>query len=521
MHWSAMTKSGFLRMVIVAIAALAGAPFLFLPRMDLPGTDVESKMFPLDEDRTRFLGDYTGFDRKSQSRHIEHEIFDEILDMIDSAESLIVADFFLMNPWTGWMSQSERKLASELAEALVERRRSDPAICIILITDPINKIYGGDAPEFFDKLAASGVNIVFTDIDRMPHSNMLYSPWAATYGRFLAKLPILSSAIDARRVSNVFEPGGSKISLRQIFRLLHFKANHRKVLVTDLPGGNLQLLATSLNPADGSAPNSNTAIVTAGPVAAAALESELQIAEWSAENPDRLMGTDHAAITDAIAYARSLLQGYPSEFDAEKGGPRVQWLTEAAIRRRILSMLNSSEAGDSIRIAMFYCSDHSVVDAIINAANRGAEVRMVLDANRDAFGREKNGVPNRVVAARILRATSTSGNVEIRWGTAQGAQMHVKTMSIANPGRSSWEILLGSANWTRRNLKNLNLESSFYIAGSADVVHDYNQFFDRMWYNDEHFEFTVPYDEKAERGISLFKKRILYGIQERLGAGTF
>jgi hypothetical protein len=49
--------------------------------------------------------------------------------------------------------------------------------------------------------------------------------------------------------------------------------------------------------------------------------------------------------------------------------------------------------------AVFYFLDRCIVKAFTGAIQRGAQVRLLLDANRDAFGREKNGIPNREVAA--------------------------------------------------------------------------------------------------------------------------
>ncbi len=50
---------------------------------------------------------------------------------------------------------------------------------------------------------------------------------------------------------------------------------------------------------------------------------------------------------------------------------------------------------------MFYLSERQIIKALIAAQQRGVQVRVLLDPNKDAFGREKNGIPNRQVAAEL------------------------------------------------------------------------------------------------------------------------
>src|SRR5690606_1456482 len=79
----------------------------------------------------------------------------------------------------------------------------------------------------------------------------------------------------------------------------------------------------------------------------------------------------------------------------------VAFLTEAAIGKHLLNAIGTTRKGDAIRIAMFYLSDRKVFEALLAAARRGVIVRLILDPNRDAFGRQKDGVPNRPVANEL------------------------------------------------------------------------------------------------------------------------
>ena len=50
---------------------------------------------------------------------------------------------------------------------------------------------------------------------------------------------------------------------------------------------------------------------------------------------------------------------------------------------------------------MFYLSERKIISAIKKAHSRKVKVRLLLDPNKDAFGREKNGIPNRSVAYEL------------------------------------------------------------------------------------------------------------------------
>ena len=67
-------------------------------------------------------------------------IFDQMFADIAAAETFIVADFFLWNPWMGVDQRQSMRPAEELAQALIDKRIQDPGLPILVITDPINLI---------------------------------------------------------------------------------------------------------------------------------------------------------------------------------------------------------------------------------------------------------------------------------------------------------------------------------------------------------------------------------------------
>ncbi len=129
----------------------------------------------------------------------------------------------------------------------------------------------------------------------------------------------------------------------------------------------------------------------------------------------------------------------------------MQVLTEGEIRSAIVRNLGTTRIGDSIDIAMFYLSEREVIQALLAAAKRGVAVRVILDPNKDAFGREKNGIPNRSVATEL--AAASDGAIKVRWFRTHGEQFHSKLVAMRTA--TEFWFTLGSANLTRRNLGRL------------------------------------------------------------------
>lgn len=504
-----------LLLMLGALLGIALLPYLLFRQKELPaGTNQASPAYAIDE--AKLLIDRTVWDARGERHILYHEIFDAMLAEVRSAETFLIADFFLWNPWTGGLDggQDLRPLSAEFARALIEKRIEKPDMPMVVITDPINRIYGNMHPEFYDDLAAAGIPVVFTALDQLPDSNKIYAPQAEFWKKFL---PAADDGEATGLVPNPFDPEGEKLSLAQFGRLLYFKANHRKVLITGPGLGRARVLMPSLNPADGSANHSNMGLLVEGPVAAFAGLSELEIARWSSEDADNVHGGRVAELNASIVQIEKLLRELPLEV-AGVGEPSVAYRSELSIREEILLQLQQTVSGSRIDIGLFYFSDREVVEGLKAAIQRGAIARILLDANRDAFGREKNGIPNRTVAAELMELAA-SHPVELRWAATHGEQFHAKVLRIKGPQQDL--VFLGSGNWTRRNLGNLNLEANLIVENSEAVTAKFDAYFDTLWMNADVYEESLPYGAWAEEGWSLTWKSWLYRFQEWSGASTF
>ena len=430
----------------------------------------------------KFIADQTYMDAQGKQQQ-QHHIFDEMLKMIDEAQTTIVLDMFLFNQEVGESTLLQRQLTQQLTETLILKHGVQPNIEIKVITDPINSVYGGVMPQHYQKLRAAGINVIETDLTPLRASNPLWS------GFWYICCQGLGNNVEKGWLPNPF--GDEKITLRSYFNLFNFKANHRKTLVVDTAQG-WKALVTSANPHDGSSRHSNVALIVTGNTAIDVLKTEQAVGRMSkGDIPMVIVG----------------------EFEAEKSLPQVQLLTEKAIYQATLTLIKTAKPQQQIDLAMFYLSERQIVKALIAAHQRGVKLRVLLDPNKDAFGRQKNGIPNRQVASELSAA-----GITVRWCNTQGEQCHSKM--IIKHDAAQAELILGSANFTARNLKNYNLESDLRVLGAAKapVFNDANQYFDTAWSNLDGKNMSVAYSQYADESQL---KYALYRLMEWSGLSTF
>ena len=462
------------------------------------GTSITTPFYPLDN--ARLLADNTAADAQGK-RHTEQEIFDAAFRLIEQAEQLVLLDMFLFNDFQGPNPETHRALAQELTQTLIAKKAAHSELPIIVITDPFNVLYGGIHNKYLNQLREAGITVVLTKLTTLPDSNPSWSVvWRACCQWF-------GNTADAGWLPNPV--GDGKVTLRTYLTLINFKANHRKTLVVD-EGDTWTALVTSANPHDGSSAHSNTAVVASGPIALAVLQSEHAVLEFSA--PHVLTQTPWPTDTSP----KALEQLGQQQQDTP---PYIQLITEGAIENALLAAINSAEAGEKLWVEVFYFSHIQLQRALVKAHQRGVEVNVILDPNKDAFGREKNGIPNRQVARKLHQA-----GIPVRWCNTHGEQCHSKW--LLKQGKETAELIMGSANFTRRNLSDFNLETNFRIVASQEeaVIKRALALYQSRWHN-QPFEnaqgerrYTVGYEAYEDNSQW---RRFLYQVMERTGWSSF
>jgi phosphatidylserine/phosphatidylglycerophosphate/cardiolipin synthase-like enzyme len=403
----------------------------------------------------------------------EQTIFDEIFSLIEEAKEYILIDAFLFNSYTREPDKIYRQLTPELTERLVRKKEANPDIEIDFITDPINTVYGGAINTEIEKLKSIGVNVIVTDLKELPDSNPIYSAFWRTFIQWF----------------------GNSGSYGLI--MLNFKANHRKVFMADQEE-NAAVIITSGNPHDGSSAHSNVALKITGKLWQDVYGAEAAVAKFSGRE----------------------LQGPPAGLDEnirlQAEDAKIVFLTENQIKKELLTRIGETTANDEIHMAIFYLADRQIIKELVKASERGVHIKVIFDPNKDAFGFEKIGIPNRPVAEELLKRSS--GKIDVRWYDTHGEQFHSK-LAIIKYGREA-SLLLGSANFTRRNLDNYNLEANVSVTAGEDAlfIKAAADYFDRIWDNRDGKYYTVSYE--AYKDESTLKK-IVYLIQEYAGLSSF
>lgn len=492
------------RLILLSLLVIWGGTAVWHANKPLPpGTHVRSEWQAVSSADVSFIADITAADAYGRSV-MSQSIFDEVLSVVRGAQRFLVIDYFLFNAHRGadTAGTPARALSRELRDALILQKQQVPDLRVLFITDPINDVYGGDPSEDLELLRAAGIDVVVTELDRLRDSNFIYSPfwrlalrWWSGDGRGQGWLP------------NPLDEDSREVTFRAWARLANFKANHRKVIIGDDGKGGLVGVIASANPHDGSSAHSNVAVKVTGPALTPLLESELDVARFSGWE-------------GVIAVEPSRRKPPPSDSTALASGQivRTRMITEGAIREEIVERIDSAVRGESVDIAMFYISDREIINSLVNAAARGVEVRLILDPNKDAFGREKNGIPNRPVASELLAASN--GAIHVRWYRTHGEQFHSKLVMVYGTDRL-W-MSLGSANLTRRNIGDYNLEANIAVetARQSPLGTQVLEYFETLWNNRAGLgiEYTAEFGVYADPTQANYW---LYRVMESTGLSTF
>ncbi len=505
------------RLVLLTLfTAWAGTGYWQTHKPLPPGARVSSPWETVPATDVSFIADITAADAYGR-QILSQAIFDQVLGMVRTARKFLVLDYFLFNSQRGAAAGAAptRALSSELRDALLERRRLDPSLRILLITDPINDLYGANPSADLTLLRAAGVEVAVTDLDRLRDPNFLYSSaWRLGFSWWS------TGAAGEGWLPNPLDEGADTVTLSAWGRLANLKANHRKLIIGDDGHGGLVGIVASANPHDASSAHSNVAAKISGPALMPLLASELEIARYSGWHGTLDVETT-PAIDDAGAVVTPGVKARAGEDEAQIASGRavrVRVLTEGAIRAATLERIDAATHGEFVDIAMFYVAERRMVEALLAASHRGVNVRLILDPNKDAFGHEKSGIPNRPVASELVAASE--GAIHVRWYRTHGEQFHTKLVMVY--GKERVWLTVGSANLTRRNVGDYNLEANVAIetARASALGVQVLVYFDTLWSNRAPLgiEYTGDFGVYADPTQGHYW---LYRIMEATGLSTF
>ncbi|ASA24553.1 phospholipase D family protein [Paenibacillus donghaensis] len=449
-----------------------------------PGISYESPVYKVND--VAFWHDVTHADGSPTGAQ-ESEILPRILQIIDESRQFLVIDLFLFNDYTH-TDQQFPAVSRQLADKLIAHKTAYPDMDIAFITDEVNTNYGSAPNALLEELQTAGIKVVLTDVDALRDSTPAYSAVWRTFIQWFGQS-------GNGWIPNLMASGGPDITARSYMKLLNVKANHRKVIASENSA-----LVSSGNVHDASAYHSNIALEVSGPIIGDILKTEQAAADLSGAGP---LLSKEPVFTESAAVPSEPLE--------------VRYLTEGKIYKYALEALASADQGDTVWMGMFYLADERILDALVDASARGAEVKLLLDPNQNAFGRDKIGIPNRPVAMNLNQRSD--GAISIRWYNTTMEQFHPKLLFVSKPGGSS-TILGGSTNFTLRNLDDYNLENNLWVSlKQGQPLHqEMTNYFTRLW-NNEGAEYSLPFED-YQGDITKFKY-LIFRLQTWLGFTTF
>lgn len=345
-----------------------------------PGTHVTSLPARLAESQLDFIDGYAH----------RGELLARELEAVGRAERLVVLD--------------QCPLALALAQRLLLRKRQQPNLQILLVTDPRNEVYGGTPARTLNTLEAAGIVLARARLTRLRDS----SPWYSSLWR-----------LGVGWWSNPFDEVPGQVTLSSTLRNRNRKADRRQLLVADDGAGGWTSIVMS-----GAGNTAAAGIELRGHLARDIVASELRIAAWSTDD-DRL---PRAPPTESRGV----------------GSVDARFVTEGAIHTVLRDAIDAAGNGDSLDVAVDILDDVRLVDAMVRAAARGVRLRLLLDP---AAAR------TRAAAGELER--NRAGNVEVRWQDPPAPEVRFALIRH----RSDVWIHLGSASFDRRGLGDLDLEA--------------------------------------------------------------
>jgi PLD-like domain len=392
-----------------------------------PGAHVASAASDVPADQVTFIADISAADGYGRAV-VSQAIFQQLLELVRGARVFVVLDYALIG---GAPLAGAPTLGAQLQDALLARRRALPALKVLLITDPASNGWGTAPSAVLPLLRSAGVEVVITDSAVLRDSNPLYSGLRGLAASWASR-------------------------------------DHRKVIIADDGHGALAGIVGSANPQDAQGLWSNAALRLAGAPLEALLASELALARASGWRGD------------AALFAAGAAGGVAAAAPDARATARLQSLTEGAIREVLLERLELASPGDAIDVATFKLADRGVIEALLAAAARGVAVRVLLDPGEDAQG-AVSGIPNQPVASELQ--SRSAGAVHVRWYRTHGERFHVSLVSIYGQDRLWFTV--GSANLTRRSLRDYNLEANVAVevARATPLAAQLLGYFDTLWGN--------------------------------------
>jgi hypothetical protein len=460
-----------LRLIAAALLlAWAGNGLWYSYKRLPPGLHITGAWEGLPVSQVHFLHDLSAADASGEPLS-ERQIDAQLQAMIARAREIVVLDAGLFGdlPAAGPRAPRLRvapNVAAAIADSLLRAKQEQSTLQVLMLIDPASEDLSV-APGPIERLRAAGIDVVPVAIGR------LHTPNAAFAGFWQLCCGWWSHGKGSGSWPNPIGVGPAGVAMGLWGRTPSYQRSHRQLIVADDGAGNLTGMIFSRPLHAEAGLHSATALRIAGPALDSTLESEFAVAQFSGWSGG---GAMQARTQHLIDLQRQSFNSAPVGEPA-----RARVVSESLIGEMLISLIDAAGRHDSIDVAALYLSDRDVVRALLDAARRGVAVRLLLDPNKDGYGYERSGLPNRVVASELV--AGSDGAVRVRWYRTHGEQFSAGFVLIRG-SLHSW-LAVGTSDLSRRDLDDFNLAADFLVelpvGASAGV--DALTWFDTLWFN--------------------------------------
>ena len=488
---------------------------------------------PLRESRNvDFHYDLTYLDKDGNIKY-DRNLWEATYKVLDNAKDYLIVEMFLFNDLYNKDKEHFPEFAKEYTERLVKKQKENPNLKVYVLADENNNFYGAFEHPFITSLKEAGIKVIIVDIFKLKDTFPWYSPIWRTI------IEPMGNPQNKGWITNFYGKMWPKLTLRNLFRALNVKADHRKVFLNEK-----EVVVSSANIHDPSYFHENIAIYADGDITKDVLHNLELVAKFSdteidvrnkdiennnetdinTKNENETNNTSDRNIENKSVNnnfqktdKNSLKDTDNNSVKTEKTDTvtdnqgetyQIQYITEAAIGKHLDKDIDSLKYGDELIMGMYFLADKGVIDRLIAAANRGVKIRIIFDRSRDAFGMSTNGLPNKPVSKKLKK--KTKGKIEIKWYFTNNEQYHTKIFLMKKTD-GNVIITAGSANFIKKNIRGYIMDADFRILTNQNskLTKDIYTYFDRLWENKDGI-FTINFeDEPTTSKFSDFMYKIL------------
>lgn len=508
------------------------------------GVDYESPV--RDSKNVDFHYDLTYLDKDGNIKY-DRKIWDATYEVVDNAKDYLVIEMFLFNDIYNKDVDKFPEFAKEYTRRLVKKKMENPNLKVYILSDENNNLYGAFEHPLITEMKNAGIDVIDVDIYKLKDTFPWYSPiWRSVIKPF-------GNPQGKGWITNFYGPMWPKLTLRNLFRALNVKADHRKIFLNED-----KVVIASANIHDPSYFHENVAISADGEITKDILRDLQLVAKFSGGNIDVSSESEAKKPVNIKNFQaskikfkedeslKSDLQKQVEQIEKNKGNfvdkgtkefyetgeltknedvlqnddpnnsYKVQFESEAKIGENLDKDIDSLKAGDEVLMGMYFLADRPVIDKLIKAANRGVKVRIIFDRSRDAFGMSTNGLPNKPVSKKLKK--KTKNKIEIKWYFTNNEQFHTKIMLMK---KTDGNVIIhtGSANYIKKNIRGYIMDANLRVLTNKDskLTKDVYNYFDRLWENRDGL-FTINFDDEPTTKAS---QDFMYKILDAVQLGSF